>query len=78
MSEHFYTFQGVDATAGPRVADVSGIVPGDKIIDLVAVEGGTGSFVNYYGPFAPQGSALLQLGSDLSAYRFLVRIQRAD
>lgn len=76
MSEHFYTFQGEAGTT--RLVTVSGVVGGDRILQVIAVSGGAGDFTSHFQPYAPGGSLIVQDNSDLSAYTFLLRVQRAD
>ena len=78
MSEHFFTFQGQNMPGGDRLVTVSGVVAGDKIIQVLAVSGGVGDFTGNFMPYAPNGSVIVQDSTDLDAYTFLLRVQRAD
>lgn len=78
MSEHFFTFQGQAMPGGDRLVTVPGVVGGDRIMQVIAVSGGAGDFTSNFQPYAPGGSLIIQDSSDLSAYTFLLRVQRAD
>lgn len=78
MSEHFFTFQGQAMPGGDRLVAVSGVEAGDRILQVVAVAGGVGSFTGNFLQYAPGGGVIVQDSSDLSAYTFLLRVQRAD
>lgn len=78
MSEHFFTFQGQNMPGGDRLVAVPGVLSGDRILDVVAVAGGVGTFTGSFLPYAPGAGVIVQDSVDLSAYTFLLRVQRAD
>lgn len=78
MSEHFFTFQGQAMPGGNRLISVPGLLPGDRVLQVVAVTGGIGDFTGNFLSYCPGSDYIVQDTVDLGAYTFLLRVQRLD
>jgi hypothetical protein len=77
MSEHFFTFQGQSMPGGDRLISVPGLLPGDRVLQVIAVAGGVGNFTGNFLPYCPGSDYIAQDSSDLDAFTFLLRVERA-
>lgn len=78
MSEHFFTFNGQAMPGSDRLISVPGLMPGDKVVSVVAVAGGAGTFTGSFLPYCPGSDYIVQDNVNYGGYTFLLRIQRAD
>lgn len=79
MSLKFFTFVGVFGAAPWNPVSLSGILPGDRIKQVVAVNGpSTGDFTGNFAPYAPAGDVIIQAGVDLSAHTLLLIVERVE
>lgn len=77
MSELVVTFKGHAMPGGDRLISVSGLLPGDKILQVVSVDGPViGNFTGNFLQYCPGSDYIVQDSTDLGAYTFLARVER--